>query len=77
MSNEPTKTRDEVKSLLVRARWDCSVVHALAVLRSAVRERQPDFVYDVLAYLEEAEDVGYDRMRDLLRAAIQICDGAT
>ncbi len=69
--------RDEVKTLLVRARWDCSVVHALAVLRSAVRERQPDFVYDVLAYLEEAEDVGYDRMRDLLRAAIQICDGAT
>lgn len=65
--------REDVFSLIVilqRARRDCSVYEALSVVRKAVLTRQPDFMYDVLAYLEEAEDADYSGMKDLISAAI-------
>jgi hypothetical protein len=67
--------REDVYSLIViiqRGRRDCSVYEALGVVREAVISggRQPDFMYDVLAFLEEAEDQGYDEMKDLISAAI-------
>ena len=65
--------REDVYSLIVilqRGRRDCSVYEALGVVREALISRQPDFMYDVLAFLEEAEDQGYDRMKDLITAAI-------
>ena len=65
--------REDVFSLIVilqRARRDCSVYESLSVVRKAVITRQPDFMYDVLAYLEEAEDADYSRMKDLISAAI-------
>ena len=67
--------REDVYSLIVilqRARRDCSVYEALGIVRKAVISggRQPDFIYDVLAFLEEAEDESYDRIKDLITAAI-------
>jgi hypothetical protein len=65
--------RDDVYSLIVilqRGRRDCCVYEALTLVREALISRQPDFMYDVLAFLEEAEDQGYDRMKDLITAAI-------
>jgi hypothetical protein len=65
--------REDVYSLIIilqRGRRDCSVYEALSVVREAVITRQPDFVYDVLAFLEEAEDQDYDRIKDLISAAI-------
>ena len=65
--------REDVYSLIVilqRARRDCSVYESLGVVREAVIFRQRDFMYDVLAFLEEAEDESYDRMKDLISAAI-------
>jgi len=67
--------REDVFSLIVilqRGRRDCSVYEALGVVRESVvsEGRQPDFMYDVLAFLEEAEDQGYDGMKDLITAAI-------
>jgi hypothetical protein len=67
--------REDVFSLIVilqRARRDCSVYEALSVLRESVISggRQPDFMYDVLAFLEEAEGADYSLMKDLISAAI-------
>lgn len=65
--------REEVYDLIIclqRARRDCSVYESLSVVRKAFITRQPDFMYDVLAYLEEAEDADYSGMKDLISAAI-------
>lgn len=57
-------------SLKKAARFMC-VSEPLALVRAAVvAERQKDFVYDVLAYLEECEEADYDKTKALLGAAI-------
>jgi hypothetical protein len=67
--------REEVYDLIIclqRGRRHCSVYEALGFVREVVVSggRQPDFMYDVLAFLEEAEDADYSRMKDLIAAAI-------
>jgi hypothetical protein len=47
------------------------VSESLALVRAAVfAERQKDFVYDVLAFLEECEEADYDKTKALLGSAI-------
>lgn len=68
--------REEAYDLLVAlkkaSRLMC-VSEPLALVRAAVLvERQKDFIYDVLAFLEECEDADYDKTKALLTSAINI-----
>ena len=61
---------DLLVSLKKASRLMC-VSEPLALVRAAViAERQKDFVYDVLAYLEECEEADYDKTKALLGSAI-------
>ena len=63
---------DLLVSLKKASRFMC-ISEPLALVRAAVvAERQKDFVYDVLAFLEEAEDSDYDKTKALLTSAIDI-----
>ena len=65
-------------SQIQRARSDMDVNEPLDFVRAAVASgRQRPFVYDVLAFLEEAaEDAGYDKFKALLTAAIKIINAS-
>lgn len=63
-------TYDLLASLKKAARFMC-VSEPLALVRAAVvAERQKEFVYDVLAFLEECEEADYDKTKALLAGAI-------
>ena len=63
---------DLLISLKKAKRFMC-VSEPLALVRAAViAERQQDFMYDVLAYLEECEEADYDKTKALLTSAIDI-----
>ena len=63
---------DLLISLKKASRLMC-ISEPLALVSAAViAERQKDFMYDVLAFLEEAEDSDYDKTKALLGAAIDI-----
>ena len=63
---------DLLISLKKATRFMC-VSEPLALVRAAViAERQQDFVYDLLAYLEECEEADYDKTKALLTSAIDI-----
>ena len=66
--------REDAYTLLVglkkASRLMC-ISEPLALVQAAVvAERQQEFVYDVLAFLEECEDADYDKTKALLGAAI-------